>query len=809
MFTKDQYQAAASNFREFFIQLKVDFLERDILIDQMALALISKSHLLVTGSPGNGKSDLINSVLSKIIDENTGRPPFFSHQFTEDTTLGDLIGPIDFKVLQESGLREHRTEEGMLANEHAFLDEVLDGRDAALRSILTVLNDRFFRDGKKIKEGKLECAFMATNTHVSEIKSGDRNSLFALLDRISFFSFIPKNLENQESLNKILVNKNSGKKFSYNLTIQDIDVLQHKVDNIFIPDEIIPAFTTLWENFYDEIEKSKINENYFFNTKENSIRNALKTFKLLKSIVVFKNIFLNKDTNYVSYEDLGTLKLIMTINGVQKGHLSTRISEEKNDSEKNQLKIMRLEHEAFDKAFDSIKNLFLPPITLPRKRKINLNLDNLVSVQDIISKIESLETYKNKNAITQEEFDKNNKILHDLLFNCIFNINIENNQISKIAEDFRFYKKKGIDISYFKKVARYKTIEYIENLTYSLIHYIDSAPDKIIEVLNNMTLNVEHISSWIKEIELSKKESSLEKFIDREKESLFILVDNWLLAINKQFFKSLSDQEINLSTFFDKISSSIESIKTIEDKLSKIKKIEILSNTVGKRINPILGKGIISSRFSSRGHFLEEVLQIIETFNKKDIKRSINKIDFLNICANYLSLNFNYNLPKVKNSDDFDRYNLMIQPMNNINSLLKIASKCFEEIKSSQDLNNEIFNLSKDIEFNKLIDIDLKNIEQRIIIMDEWWNIVKKQSRNDLITIFVSSGFNRLFAKGEFIKINESLMNFKYFHTSILSETQKSKVNELLIKVGSINEDCKNLINEELRSKAEENWNSI
>ncbi len=86
----------------------------------------------------------------------------FSKQLAENTVQTDLIGPVDFKVLTETGRTEYVTDDGMLGAHHAFLDEVFDGRDMLLRRILNVLHERELKHGRKVTPGKCECALMTS-----------------------------------------------------------------------------------------------------------------------------------------------------------------------------------------------------------------------------------------------------------------------------------------------------------------------------------------------------------------------------------------------------------------------------------------------------------------------------------------------------------------------------------------------------------------------------------------------------------------------------------------------------------------------
>ena len=164
-----RFTESATAFRGFFTELREAFVERESLFTQLELALLCKEHVLIIGPPGTAKSAIAGAVLGRIVDEKSGRPSLFSKQLAENTVQTDLIGPVDFKVLTETGRTEHLTEEGMLGAVHAFLDEVFDGRDMLLRSILNVLQERELKHGRKVTPGRCECAVMTSNRYLSEV----------------------------------------------------------------------------------------------------------------------------------------------------------------------------------------------------------------------------------------------------------------------------------------------------------------------------------------------------------------------------------------------------------------------------------------------------------------------------------------------------------------------------------------------------------------------------------------------------------------------------------------------------------------
>src|SRR4051812_48479224 len=102
-FDESAFLEAATAFRRFFVELREAFIEREALFLQLELALLCREHVLIIGPPGTAKSAVASAVLGRITDEKTARPSLFSKQIVENTVQTDLIGPVDFKVLTETG----------------------------------------------------------------------------------------------------------------------------------------------------------------------------------------------------------------------------------------------------------------------------------------------------------------------------------------------------------------------------------------------------------------------------------------------------------------------------------------------------------------------------------------------------------------------------------------------------------------------------------------------------------------------------------------------------------------------------------
>ena len=358
---------AGRRFAEFFAELGSAFAERDTVLRQTALALLCREHVLMTGPPGTAKSRLASAVLGRILDEATGEPSLFTRQFTESTVQTDLVGPINFKTLMDTGRTEHFTDEGMLGAVHAFLDEVFDGRDMLLRSTLNVLHERELKQGTKVTRGHIECALMTSNRYLSEILEGSRDTLLAFVDRIAFLSFVPKGFAAPESLTRVLRAEVAGSRpraLGAALTIQDLDKLQAAVDAVFVPDWLCGRLAEFSRAFEAELAAARRADPAFVPSRYLSTRTIVRLGRVLRAACV-----LDWASNgcrrplRAEQSDMAELRLSMVLCGPSKTELAALEQAEVDPREARQLAIMRTEQEIFEHCLQKLE----PPLPVGRQ----------------------------------------------------------------------------------------------------------------------------------------------------------------------------------------------------------------------------------------------------------------------------------------------------------------------------------------------------------------------------------------------------------------------------------------------------------
>jgi MoxR-like ATPase len=151
--------------------------EREVLVDLVALAAVAGEHLLVIGPPGTAKSEAVRRAARA-----TGASTFeyLLGRFTEPS---EIFGPVDLRKLRE-GLVETETR-GMLPEaEFAFLDEVFAGSTAILNTLLGILNERTFRRGHTHVSVPLRVCVGAANALPED------ESLAAFADRFLLRAFV-------------------------------------------------------------------------------------------------------------------------------------------------------------------------------------------------------------------------------------------------------------------------------------------------------------------------------------------------------------------------------------------------------------------------------------------------------------------------------------------------------------------------------------------------------------------------------------------------------------------------------------------
>ncbi len=156
-----------------------NLVDRETLVELIALAAVAGEHVLVIGPPGTAKSVAVRRMASAIGGS------YFEYLLGRFSEPNEIFGPVNLSRLRE-GMVETDTA-GMLPEAHvAYLDEVFLGSTAILNTLLGILNERVFRRGHTHKHCPLRVCVGASNALPED------PSLAAFADRFLIRVFVER-----------------------------------------------------------------------------------------------------------------------------------------------------------------------------------------------------------------------------------------------------------------------------------------------------------------------------------------------------------------------------------------------------------------------------------------------------------------------------------------------------------------------------------------------------------------------------------------------------------------------------------------
>lgn len=217
--------------------LNASNLEREHVIDGLLATLLSKQNAFLLGVPGTGKSDLVRNICKGITGAN-----YFGYLLTPTTDPSEVFGPVAVtKLLKDEYTRDVS---GYLPDSHiGFLDELFRGSSAILNSLLTLLNERTFNNGKTVVKTPIQSIVAATNSWP------DEESLQAFADRFLFRPTVDllRKPVSKRRLDEWALSLVDRPQVGEHLTLEELQQLQDAASEIAASEEFLDRFSGVWE----------------------------------------------------------------------------------------------------------------------------------------------------------------------------------------------------------------------------------------------------------------------------------------------------------------------------------------------------------------------------------------------------------------------------------------------------------------------------------------------------------------------------------------------------------------------------------
>jgi MoxR-like ATPase len=152
--------------------LSKDLLEREEIVAITVLSAIAGQSAFLYGPPGTAKSLIARRMAGAFKESN-----YFEYLMQRFSTPEDVFGPVSISELKKDNY-VRKTENYLPEADIAFLDEIWKSSPAILNTLLTIINERIFKNGNEVQKVPLKALIAASNEFPQ-----DRAGLDALYDR--------------------------------------------------------------------------------------------------------------------------------------------------------------------------------------------------------------------------------------------------------------------------------------------------------------------------------------------------------------------------------------------------------------------------------------------------------------------------------------------------------------------------------------------------------------------------------------------------------------------------------------------------
>lgn len=266
----DEHQAIAERVGELIRGLATGVYERENVIRLCMLTALANESVFLFGPPGIAKSMIAKRIINAFDHSH-----YFEYLMTRFSTPEEVFGPISIQDLKDNGQYVRLVDGYLPTAEVVFLDEIWKAGPAILNTLLTVINEKTFRNGREQLHIPMKLLITASN-ELPALDSG----LDALYDRMVIRLYLDR-IQEKDNFKAMLSSGSEELSIrdEIKITSKELALWQEYIDQVAFPDRLFERLYQLKEKLDKELPQDI--DNYV------SDRRWKKTARLLKVSAFF------------------------------------------------------------------------------------------------------------------------------------------------------------------------------------------------------------------------------------------------------------------------------------------------------------------------------------------------------------------------------------------------------------------------------------------------------------------------------------------------------------------------------------------
>jgi MoxR-like ATPase len=230
-------------------ELNKGLFEREEAMDVAFLSAIAGESIFLLGPPGVAKSLIARRLKFAFKDSQA-----FEYLMNRFSTPDEIFGPVSIKKLKDDDKYERITDKYLPGSNVVFLDEIWKAGPSIQNALLTILNEKIYRNGEQEIKVRLRGIVSASN----ELPAEDQG-LDALWDRFLLRIYVT-GIQEKDNFAKMITSCTDP--YSDNIpndqkiSEEELEEWSTQIDKISVPEEVISLIDYLRISIEDQNKKT-------------------------------------------------------------------------------------------------------------------------------------------------------------------------------------------------------------------------------------------------------------------------------------------------------------------------------------------------------------------------------------------------------------------------------------------------------------------------------------------------------------------------------------------------------------------------